>query len=219
MHEVDVVVVTRGDAHLLDQVPGTLFRHLRADGDPAALGLECHAALRDALGGYDYYCYLEDDLVLHDPWFFVKLAWFEARFGPEAVLQPNRYETALAGPSLKAYIDGDLAPHVVSRFKLGGEAVEGDALGARVRFERALNPHAGSFFLSARQMEHWAAQPHFLDADTSFVGPLESAATLGLIKTFAVYKPARPNAAFLEIQHVGGGFIGLIGTDVRPASA
>ena len=48
-------------------------------------------------------------------------------------------------------------------------------LGNRVAFRRTLNPHAGSFFLSAAQMEHWARQPYFLDRDTRFIGPLESA--------------------------------------------
>jgi hypothetical protein len=56
-------------------------------------------------------------------------------------------------------------------------------------------------------MAHWAAQPYFLDRDTGFIGPLESAATLGIMRTFRVYKPANENANFLEIEHYGNGYI------------
>ena len=84
----------------------------------------------------------------------------------------------------------------------------GKLLGTTVTFERAKNPHAGCFFLNGRQMETWASQPYFLDRDTSFVGPLESAATLGIMRTFRVYKAAAESAAFLEIEHFGTSFLG-----------
>ncbi len=51
-------------------------------------------------------------------------------------------------------------------------------------------------------MAHWAEQSYFLDGSAAFFGPLESAATLGLMKTFDVYKPARQNAGFLEVEHL-----------------
>ena len=57
-------------------------------------------------------------------------------------------------------------------------------------------------------METWSRQPHFLDRDTSFIGPLESAATLGIMRTFRVYKPAVESAGFLEIEHFGTSFLG-----------
>ena len=48
------------------------------DGPPMQLGFETQRVLRDRVGGYDYYAVVEDDMVLHDPLFFEKLAWFEA---------------------------------------------------------------------------------------------------------------------------------------------
>ncbi|WP_207436498.1 hypothetical protein, partial [Sabulibacter ruber] len=45
------------------------------------------------------------------------------------------------------------------------------------------------------------AQPFFLDRDASFVGPLESAATLGIMRSFKIYKPHESCANFLEIHH------------------
>ena len=50
-------------------------------------------------------------------------------------------------------------------------------------------------------MADWSQQPYFLDGDRSFIGALESAATLGIMKTFRVYKADLPNASFLEVRH------------------
>jgi hypothetical protein len=46
-------------------------------------------------------------------------------------------------------------------------------------------------------------QPYFYDRDCSLTGPLESAATLGIMKTFKLYKAAWGMAEFFEIQHFG----------------
>src|SRR5436190_478481 len=77
-HTVDVVVCTVKDMHLLGElkVPAGSYQHHLTQADPTLLGYECHAVLRERLGSYDYYCYLEDDLILHDPLFFSKLHWF-----------------------------------------------------------------------------------------------------------------------------------------------
>jgi hypothetical protein len=211
----DAVVCTTGGRHLLDRLPvgGGYFTHLPTAAEPRLLGFECHAALRDRLAdGYDFYCYLEDDLLLRDPLFFAKLRWFAGSFGEEALLMPNRFEVARDRIVHKAYVDGPIRPAASSAFQDVGEApeLEAEALGLRVVFRRTTNPHSGGFFLSAAQMAAWAAKPYFLDRDTSFVGPLESAATLGVMRTFRVYKPAAENAAFLELEHPGTGFLSLI---------
>jgi hypothetical protein len=174
------------------------------------LGFECHAVLRGGLDKYDYFAYLEDDLIARDPWMFVKLAWFTSQLGDDVLLQPNRFEVApLLGLVHKAYIDGDLPGEATVPFQdvLERSEATGSLLGTTVTFERAKNPHAGCFFLNARQMETWTQQPYFLDRDTSFIGPLESAATLGIMRTFRVYKSAQESAGFLEIEHFGTGFL------------
>lgn len=208
---LDVVVCTAGDAHALDDVPGD-FEHRRTVAEPTALGFECHDLLRERLGRYDFYCYLEDDLVVHDPWLFVKLAWFARDAGDECLLQPNRYEVAVGRLVGKAYIDGPLPERQSAAYQDPDDRprLRGEALGAAVEFVRTSNPHAGCFFLNARQMERWAARTYFLDRDVGFVGPLESAATLGVMRTFRVYKPAPACAAFLEIEHAGDAFLRLI---------
>ena len=205
-HDIEIVVcTTRGD-HLLNRARlRGLYRHHRTRAEPMLLGFECHAVLRDRLGSFDYYCFLEDDCVFHDPQFFTKLDWFNDKLGPEGLLQPQRFEL---GPRGKLYVDGDIPlrytepyqdlrerPVVVRRFA-----------GSSITLRRAKNPHAGAFFLNREQMKRWAARRDFLDRDTSFVGPLESAASLSIMKAFRVYKPDLANANFFEIQHYGSKF-------------
>ncbi len=90
----------------------------------------------------------------------------------------------------------------------------GNIMSTQVPFKRTLNPHSGCYFLNASRMQLWAEKAYFLDRDTSFVGPLESAATLGIMKTFRIYKPGPPQQSFLEIQHMGIAYLGLIGSEI-----
>jgi hypothetical protein len=217
-HEVDIVICTTQGYHLLNhlQLPSHFYKHHPTQAEPMLLGFECQAVLRDCLGQYDYYCFLEDDLILHDPWFFVKLNWFTQQATDQSLLQPNRYEVSTQALTCKAYIDGDLAPRVTAPFQnlLEQPELNGKIMGMPIVFRRALNPHSGCYFLNANQMAHWASQNYFLDRDTSFVGPLESAATLGVMKTFKIYKTLPEYASFFEIQHFGTGFLSLIGEKV-----
>jgi hypothetical protein len=209
--DLDIVVCTTGEEHLVPRLPlpANSFHHHRTDCPPLLLGFECHAVLRDRIGHYDMFAYLEDDLICRDPWLLTKLAWFNGHLGDEVLLQPNRYEVRALGFVPKAYIDGDIARHLTARYQTLDEVPElsSQFLGVPVRFCRPANPHSGCFFLNARQMARWAARPDFLDRDTGFIGPLESAATLGIMSAFRIYKPAVENANFLEIEHHGTGFI------------
>ena len=212
--QLDIVICTTRGRHLLTQLnfPTQLYTHHETQAEPMLLGFECQAVLRDRRGQYDYYGFLEDDLILHDPWFFSKLAWFNKQVGSASLLQPNRFESSPYGVVQKVYVDGNIRPQATARFQNVQEQPEiaGKVLETQVRFVRALNPHSGCYFLNAEQMAHWARQPYFLDRDTGFVGPLESAATLGIMKTFRVYKPAPECAGFFEIQHFGTEFLNMV---------
>lgn len=202
--ELDIVVCTTRGQHVLDRlmVPPGVYQHHATDAEPPLLGYECHAVLREHLGQYDFYGYLEDDLVLLDPAFFAKLTWFQALAGDACVLQPNRFELVHTTEQIKkVYIDFDLA--AAAAHPGAASAWRSQVLGTTLTLRLAANPHAGCFFLTESQLARWASQPYFLDRATSFVGPLESAASLGVVRTFQVYKPAPENASFLEIQHYG----------------
>ncbi len=220
--QLDIIICTTQNCHLLDQlpVPSHFYHHHPTQCEPLLLGFECQAVLRDLLGKYDYYCFLEDDLIIHDPWFFIKLNWFTQQASNLNLLQPNRYEVSTHAPVQKAYVDGDLLPRVTAPFQNVQEEPElkGKIMGTSITFRRALNPHSGCYFLNSNQMAYWIGQQHFLDRDNSFISPLESAATLGIMKTFRIYKTAPEQANFLEIQHFGTGFISLIGKQVNLAT-
>jgi hypothetical protein len=73
-------------------------------------------------------------------------------------------------------------------------------------------PVAGvSHFLKAEQLAKWMKDPEFGVAKTDFIGPLESAATLGVMKNFRIYKPGVENPDFLEVRHAGNAYFSLLG--------
>ncbi len=200
-YALDIVICTTGDLHLLDrlEVPAAWYAASSASIDPMMLGFECHAVMSERLGDYDFYCYLEDDLIIADPSFFDKIEWFTQAFGTASVLAPHRYEIA----GVKLYVDGDIPAgwtveaHDITRTP----TLTGSVWGRDLGFRRPLNPHSGCFVLTAEQMTRWSAQPYFLDRDTRFVGPLESAANWGILRTFRLYKPEPADADFFEVEH------------------
>jgi hypothetical protein len=202
---LDIVVCTTGGAHLLDGLPTLrpLLRHHASDAEPLMLGFECHRTLRDARGRYDYYAYVEDDVVITDPLFFRKRRLFDDAFGPEALLQPNRYEARPDGPVQKLYVDYHLTPARTKPYQNLADRprLELPFLDGSVAFERSAYPSAGCFFLNADQMARWVESPGFLDGDVSYLSPLDSAATLSVMKAFRIYKPVLDNAWFLEVLH------------------
>ena len=216
-HTIDVKVITDGEHHVLDRLDQPyrgLFQMVVAEpGSPKHLGFEAQRFLASRLDEeYDLYAYFEDDLIILDPWFFRKIDWFRSQAGDDCVVFPHRIEIA---PE----------PHLVDRFFIDGPMPESDLrqilpnpepsigaqwLGGTLYFESPRNPHAGCFVLSRTQLQHWTQQPHWQDGDCSWVSPLESAATLGIAKTFRLFKPVMAQASWLEIQHWELAFIAFL---------
>jgi hypothetical protein len=221
-HHIDIVVCTTGEHHLLNQInlPKNWYTHCPTTAEPRMLGFECHKVLQQALPAkYDFYCFMEDDLVLHDPMLFHKLHWFTDKVGDTCLLQPHLYETSPRGPFFKVYLNGEINPRAAKHLQNIDEDPEllGTILDRPTLFRRTTNPHSGCFFLNRSQMQHWASQPYFLDHDCSFVDPMASAATLGITKTFKVYKPALENAYFLEMEHMDRRYLWQVGANVAIA--
>jgi hypothetical protein len=209
--EITVAVCTTGDSHLVSQLDGVGFTHMPTTAEPRYLGFECHKLMRDRVNEYDYFAYLEDDLQLADGLFFNKLGWFTTQLGEGALLQPNRFELIDEPVPYKLYIDGNMHDERASRAEQNideARRIDIPLFGHSVVFQRVGNPHSGCFFLSAAQLLRWIDQPDFAMPSGVFGGPLESAATLGIMRHFRVYKPARENAAFLEIEHLDPRYLG-----------
>ncbi len=216
-HEIDVRVITDGEHHVLNNLakPYTnLFQEVITNPQSGKmLGFEAQKFLGEHVdSGYDLLGYFEDDLIIHDPLFFHKIKWFEDVMGSETVLLPQRFEMP-KNPSIvdRFYIDGPLGEEDLSPLNLKkGPVVVVPFLSDEMVFITPKNPHAGCFVLSNKQLSKWIDKRYWLDLDCSFISPLESSATLGISKTFRIYKPSLSHAAWLEIEHWGISFHSLI---------
>jgi hypothetical protein len=206
--DLDIAVLVHEENHLLDGdfcAKHNVRRIGVAAENPRMLPFAAHQFFADNRHAYDMFVYSEDDLRPSDPTLLSKVAAFGETFGWRRLVMPNRYEWNLAGPSIKTYIDGDIAfrlvePHMNA---LPDEQVLRQGMPYRdILYHRACNPHSGFFAINAVQLSHWMRQPHFSDLDCSFVSPLESAATLGLLKTFPIYKSFARDMGWLEIEHL-----------------
>jgi len=217
-HQIEIKVITDGEHHILDCVAepykGLFQMVITQPKTGKHLGFEAQKFLASRLDqGYDMYGYMEDDLVVHDPWFFRKINWFREQVGDDCLLLPHRYELYPEPHAVdRFYIDGPMHDNELKQIIADPvPALAADWPGGKMFFESPANPHAGCFFLGAGQLLHWLRHPSWQDGDCSWVSPLESAATLGIAKTFRLFKPSMVQAAWLELQHWGRSFHGLIG--------
>jgi hypothetical protein len=201
-HDIDVVVCTTQSDHLLDRLPlpSQLYQHHSTQGDPSLLGVECQALLRDRLDNYDYYCFLEDNLILHDPWFFAKLNWFTQQADELSLLQPHCYAVA-DDSNHKIYRDQEIASHVSTSQERS--QFQGKMMGIPMRFQQVLHPRSNCYFLNQTQMRHWTSQPYFLGHNSCGLAQLESPTSPSLMNAFRVYKTASEQASFFAIQQSG----------------
>ena len=220
-HEIQIAVITDGEHHLIDRLhPGFQGHYsLVLTSPPTArhLGFEAQRFLASRLDeAFDLYGYLEDDLVIHDPWFFEKIDGFRRQHGDDCLLLPHRVEfVAQPHPIDRFYVDGTMPEDDLRRvIPEPAESLTSPGPWGEIRFESPRNPHAGCFFLSGSQLRHWSQQPCWQDGDVSLVSPLESAATLGISKAFKLYKPVIEQASWLELQHWGNSFHCLLGRSV-----
>lgn len=217
-------VCVSGDAHVLPHLQDLAagFEVVAClPSDPKLLGFECHRVLQQEHHQFDYSCYLEDDIIINDADFFLKLQLFNRSFGNGYLLMPNRLETSEDLAHLRRfYIDGDYNPKATEQWRRsGGVRLSLCHLGEQVSFEQPSNLHAGCFFLNRAQAAHYFAGEHWRTIDTSFHGPLESAATLGMLKSFQVMKPALGHGRFLTVEHAGRNFMGLVPQLTTPQAA
>jgi hypothetical protein len=204
---LDIVVLQVPGKGLLDAIgiDPSCYTVEYFDGPPCMLCFEAQRVLRERLGGYDGYAVIEDDMVIHDPLFFDKLAYFERSFGTEMLLQPTRYEMAQSGTPAMVVADPILSAQGLAPFRRPNQKdrLAADWHGCEQTFVLPQNPHSSCYFLSDAQLRHWVGTPWFYDRDTSWVGPIESAMSLSIGRAFDLYRPGAPDPFFLSIEHYG----------------
>ena len=212
LHDIDICVINDGTHHVLDllgdEFDGSYTFVSASPQSPKHLGFEAQRFLASKLDEYDMVGFMEDDLVIHDPLFFSKIFDFQHYFGPNHLLLPHRIEFS-DFPHIvdRFYIDGQLHPNeLVDIIKDPSPDLTIDSISKQIHFSSPANPHSGCFFLTNEQMSMWFNHESWDDGDTSWISPLESAATLGISKVFSLYKPSFSNASWLEIQHWGQTF-------------
>ena len=215
--ELKISICITKDKHLLNEL-GDLedvgaFTRIECEPDqPKHLGFQCHRILEQDYTKYDYNCYLEDDIIIRDADFFKKLQRFNRVFSDIYLLQPNRIETSQNLKNLRRFlIDGDYNPEATEKYRRSmNKELYMDHLGESVLFTQPFNTHSGCFFLNKKQSNKYFKSEYWDVEDTSFHGPLESAATLGVMKMFQIMKPHLTNSQFLTVEHAGRNFIGML---------
>ena len=221
---VDLRVCVSGDCHVLDRLSdceGLYRQEACHPEDPRSARFRSSAGICSRLS--TQLKPLENRLITSLTWkttffslmqIFPEIALLQPRlFGNEYLLMPNRIETMEhQGHLRRFYIDGRLQP---CRFRrnIASARTSCSASPILVRWCVLISLRIfipAVFFLNREQARTYASSGHAAAIDTSFHGPLESAATLGMLKTFQLMKPALENGRFLTVEHGGRNFMGLV---------
>ena len=208
---IDCHLFVTGDDYLKDVLTAFQRRitvHQLELNDPRRLPFVVRDFLLNDEGGgsADLSVYLEDDLVIQDRLYMDKLLWFYKQTAHQFALMPHRFE--LTGYHLKPrlFVDGPIDPDVLPDHQKPCEEVCSGRFAGQVKiaFERASNPHSGSFSCSAIQRQR------ILEAgvaDEGFVGPLETVATHTVLQHLPVLKPGWSHRDFLCFEHAHPSFL------------
>jgi hypothetical protein len=162
------------------------------DWEPMFIGFRIQDEFSNHIDAFDWFLFIEDDIILHDSYLLEKLNTFNQQCGDnQAVLLPNRYEM---WQGTKHYIDLTIEEELMWD-RLSVVEIHG------VKYAECSNPHSGFYCLSRAQMKRWLQSGRIWKNQNIMVGPLESAATFSLLECFSLYKPHPCNLNFLEIRH------------------
>ena len=207
--DFQIFVMTTGKSHLLSdlQTYPTHFEHIKTRVEPQFLGWECARWISNHLGEFDYFIYLEDDLIIRDQTFLKKVSYFNAISGQavtNAVLQPQRYERALNTKDKrtlanieKLYIDYAKSDDVIPE----GPPLNVHFMDMEIELEVARNPHAGCYIVNSEQAERMCSHSDFLNPEKIYISPLDTAASAFLARTHTIYKTSIRNLSFFEVEH------------------
>lgn len=210
--QLEIHVFTTGD-HCLNEAltsfGSRIQRHSVTLDNPRNLALATRDFLVQHPEPLDLALYLEDDLVISDPLFLDKQAWFLSRSQHQAVLMPHRYELLPDRHGQRLLVDGPLDAGFINTFQQPMlNASRGRFWdGQEISFDRPANPHSGLFCLSKFQLER--LQQTQLPRE-GFISPLETAATLTALAEFSVLKPSLNQRNFLWVEHGYPSFISYV---------
>lgn len=195
--ELTIVIKTVAGRHITAYLPeyqiSSIHVQEESDCDPMFIGFRAQDELINRFDDFDWFLFLEDDIVIHDSYILEKLEKFNTECGySRAVLLPNRYEL---WEVKKSYIDLTIDKKIAWN-GLSTVEIEG------VKFTECTNPHSGLYCLSKLQMQLWIESGReWKNKNFGFGGSRECAATYCLLECFSLYKPHPSNLHFFEVRH------------------
>ncbi|MBF0332832.1 MAG: hypothetical protein HQL40_04170 [Alphaproteobacteria bacterium] len=210
-----VVVCTTLDENLSGG--GVAFEHRPVDCPPEHLPFACQRVLSEARGGaWDFHGWLEEGLMIEDPYFFAKLAAFNRRAEalgaePPPILLPRRFEAAA-----DSELEGGLLPRLYpDHGEPLGEAppIELPHLDSAVVCEATDFPHAGCFLLDRAQLDRAAAHPNWGVPVFDPASPIDCAASRVVAQRFTVYQTSGQHLGFLQVRRGHPGFLEQIAVE------
>lgn len=191
-------------------MPRLKLHHVELD-DPRQLPLIAVRQLLDMPGNADFSMYLEDDLIIQDPFYLDKISWFYTQTENRFVLMPHRFEHTVANSPQKLYVDGPIKELGKRESVWASDEIivaTGQYLNEQeVDFANASNPHSGSFCVSKIQRECLSISSW---PPPTFIGPLETAATGTLLNVYPILKSSWACREFLQIEHGNPSFLSLL---------
>ncbi len=198
--DLTIMVITMAGRHIINFLPDyqkhCLVVREKVGCDPMFIGFAAQDELVSRVNQFDWFLFIEDDIVIHDASILVKLKKFNQFSGyKNAVLFPNRYEFY---EGVKYYIDFSfLEEGVAVNHWNQFSAVEID----EIKYAECTNPHSGFYCLSQEQMETWIASGRVFQGKSIWAGDRESASTFCLCEVFSLYKPHQRNLHYFEVRH------------------
>lgn len=198
--KLEIIINTFENYHLLDKLgtsalpPLQIRQHTCVD--PMYIEFEVPEMFDSRRDDFDWFLFLEDDILVHDGFFVEKLHWFnELLADGQYLLLPHRYEI---NKGKKVYFD--------LRWNVGFIPFRWNRYAyfcaSGIRFGECENAHAACYCLNRKQLDVFIRSGRKWKNRVVMVGPLESAATGSLYESFKILKPAPENLNFLEVEHL-----------------
>lgn len=203
----DVIIVSVAEENLIRELAqGAAINARLWAGPPRQLGYQCRRIFARHLGGYDLYCFIEDDTTITDPAFFRKVAKFYQTHGEDKVLLPNRFEIfSLQARGWRTYLDRPVFPALRMAEQPGPDFLTLADFDGDVVFEKTRDSQAGAYVITDTQLKRWMAEPDFGAPSESQLQAKADPMELAMIPMggrLPIYRPAKENLDFLQVHHL-----------------
>lgn len=204
----EIVILTKENFTLHEKLPRHLLEKVKikfsSQLDPMYVEYDAYNIFESAKDEFDYFIFLEDDILLTDSWFLEKIKKFNA-LSPykHFVLQPHRFEYY---KGVKHYLDQNTVRNDKQTIFNYADYLKVD-LFDNISLCVYQNPHAGFYCLSKEQLYIWIKSGYKWKNKVVAFGILESAATFCLYENFQFLSPHPNSLGYFEVQHYGNKYI------------